>query len=319
MVVIGYHASHEQHSPGELLTLAQLAEAAGFESAMCSDHLAPWTRGQGHSGFAWTWLGAAMATTSIPFGVVNAPGQRYHPVIIAQAIATVEQMFPRRFWVAFGSGEALNEHVTGDAWPAKAERQQRLVESVALIRSLLAGERVSVDGAIRAHDARIWSLPVRTSPLLGAAVSPETAGWVAGWSEGLITVGATPERARAILGRYRAARGAGEARLQIYLSLGDSDDEALAAARAQWAHSTIPEELLPELDEPEEFEARIGASDEALREAVVIDSSTERMAERLARLAEGVDHIYLHHVGQDQRAFLRRCEAELLPALRDLL
>src|SRR3712207_8546558 len=77
---------------------------------MCSDHLEPWNERQGHSGFAWSWLGAAMATTGLPFGAVNAPGQRYHPVIVAQAIATLGAMFPGRFWVALGSGEAMNEH-----------------------------------------------------------------------------------------------------------------------------------------------------------------------------------------------------------------
>ena len=49
-------------------------------------------------------LGAALQATSLPFGVVNAPGQRYHPAIVAQAMATLGQMFPGRFWAALGSG-----------------------------------------------------------------------------------------------------------------------------------------------------------------------------------------------------------------------
>ncbi len=54
-----------------------------------------------------------MQATSVPFGVVNAPGQRYHPAIIAQAIATLVEMYPGRLSVALGSGEASNEHITG--------------------------------------------------------------------------------------------------------------------------------------------------------------------------------------------------------------
>ena len=77
-------------------------------------------RAPGRVGFAWSWLGAAMATTSLPFGVVTAPGQRYHPAIIAQAVATLSEMFPDRLWVALGTGEASNEHITGDRWPDKA-------------------------------------------------------------------------------------------------------------------------------------------------------------------------------------------------------
>ncbi|HCJ48379.1 MAG TPA: LLM class F420-dependent oxidoreductase, partial [Microbacterium sp.] len=140
MTVIGFHCSHEQLPPSALLSAVQHAESAGFEAAMCSDHLAPWSRRQGHSGYAWSWLAAALATTSLRFGVVSAPGQRYHPAIAAQKIATLGEMFPGRFWAALGSGEAMNEHVTGDPWPDKPTRERRLVESVDVMRRLLAGE-----------------------------------------------------------------------------------------------------------------------------------------------------------------------------------
>ena len=95
MTVIGFHASHEQVHPAALLDAVRHAEEAGFTAAMCSDHFSPWSERQGHSGFAWSWLGAALATTRLPFGVVNAPGQRYHPAIVAQAIATLGRDVPR--------------------------------------------------------------------------------------------------------------------------------------------------------------------------------------------------------------------------------
>ena len=98
MTCYGFHASHEQVPARQLLADVQRAEQAGFEAAMCSDHFSPWSRRQGQSGFAWSWLGAAMARTDrMPFGVVNAPGQRYHPAIIAQAAATLAEMAPGRF------------------------------------------------------------------------------------------------------------------------------------------------------------------------------------------------------------------------------
>ncbi|MQA35359.1 LLM class flavin-dependent oxidoreductase, partial [Modestobacter roseus] len=130
MTVLGFHNSHEQVHPADLLRAVQHAEQVGFTAAMCSDHLEPWNERQGQSGFAWSWLGAALATTGLPFGAVNAPGQRYHPVIVAQAIATLGSMFPGRFWVALGSGEAMNEHVTGHVWPRKELRDARLRECV---------------------------------------------------------------------------------------------------------------------------------------------------------------------------------------------
>src|ERR687898_902002 len=136
MVHFAYHASHEQFPPSALVRYVCLAEQAGFTAISSSDHLQPWNSQQGESGFAWAWLGAAMQATALPFSVVCAPGQRYHPVLIAQAAATLAEMFPGRFRLALGSGEALNERVTGEPWPPKAERHARLVECVQIIRAL---------------------------------------------------------------------------------------------------------------------------------------------------------------------------------------
>src|SRR5688500_6940194 len=188
MVFYGFHASHEQLPPSALLAAVTRAESSGFDGAMCSDHLAPWSVDQGESGYAWSWLGAALASTSFSLGVVTAPGQRYHPVITAQAIGTLEEMFPGRFWAALGSGEAVNEHVTGDPWPAKHVRNARLEASVDVIRELLAGSEITRPGLADVHRARVWSLPTAPPPLLGAAVTAETAGWVAGSADGLATV-----------------------------------------------------------------------------------------------------------------------------------
>ena len=162
---IGFHASHEQVHPAALRDAAVRAEAAGFDAVMCSDHLAPWSEAQGHSGYTWAWLGAALqATDHVPMGSFHAPGQRYHPVISAQAMATVAAMFPGRFpWVALGSGQALNEHVTGAAWPVKADRMERLRECVDVMRALWAGEEVTHRGHIVVDRARLWSLPGRAA------------------------------------------------------------------------------------------------------------------------------------------------------------
>lgn len=72
MTVIGYHASHEQFAPSELLDLVVLAEQAGFKAAKSSDHFHPWSERQGHSGYAWSWLGAALQATTLPFGMISA-------------------------------------------------------------------------------------------------------------------------------------------------------------------------------------------------------------------------------------------------------
>ena len=110
---LGFHCSHEQHSRSRLLGLARFAAEAGFTAAMCSDHFHPWSDRQGQSGFSWSWLGAALQASTMSIGTVCALRQRYHPAVIAQAAATLSEMFPERFWLAVGSGEALNESITG--------------------------------------------------------------------------------------------------------------------------------------------------------------------------------------------------------------
>src|SRR5690606_24476634 len=160
------------------------------------------------------WLGAALASTGLTFGTVNAPGQRYHPAVIAQAIATLAQMFDGRFWVAFGSGQLINEHITGGRWPPKDERNARLLESVESIRALLAGETVTRCGHIRVSEARLHTLPDTPPLLLGAAITPETAAWVASWADGLITVYQPGGRLQTVVEAFRRAGGS---RKPVYL------------------------------------------------------------------------------------------------------
>jgi len=207
MTVFGIHASHEQVHPSRLLAAVCQAERAGFTAAMSSDHFSPWSRRQGQSAFAWSWLGAALQATNLPFGVVSAPGQRYHSAVIAQAIGTLSTMYPGRFWAALGTGEASNEHITGAGWPRKDVRNARLRECVDIIRALLAGEEVSHDGLVRVDRARVWTRPDEPPPLLGAAVSVRTARWCAEWADGLITVSAATDRLKQLVGAYRDAGG----------------------------------------------------------------------------------------------------------------
>ncbi|MRG58714.1 TIGR03885 family FMN-dependent LLM class oxidoreductase [Agromyces sp. CFH 90414] len=318
MTVVGFHASHEQIPPQQLLRDVQRAEEAGFDAAMCSDHLAPWGVRQGESGHAWTWLGAALQATRLPFGVVTAPGQRYHPAVIAQAIATLESMFPGRFWAAFGSGEAMNEHVTGDPWPPKEERDARLLEVVDVTRRLLAGEEVTHDGRIRVDRARVWSLPAVPPTLVAAAVGEETAREAATWADGLITVDQDREALRRVFGAYREAGGRGPLAVQVHLSWAPSRDEALAIAHDQWRNGLVQPPDSWELAFPEQFDARTAdAAPEDLTRAVQVSANP---AEHLARLLElveaGADRVFLHHVGTEQAAFIDAFGERVVPELR---
>jgi len=177
MTLVGYHASHEQFAPSELLGLVREAEQAGFACAKSSDHFHPWSKRQGQSGFAWSWLGAAMQATKFGFGMISAPGYRYHPAVLAQAAATIGEMFPDRLWLSLGSGEAINEAITGEYWPEKSERNARLRECVDVFRALFDGETVTHRGRVTVVEAKLYSRPQRPVPLFGAAVTSATAAF----------------------------------------------------------------------------------------------------------------------------------------------
>src|SRR4051794_1820840 len=178
---------------------------------MCSDHFHPWSERQGQSGYTWAWLGAAMQATHLSFGTVCAPGQRYHPAVIAQAAATLAQMFPGRLWVALGTGQNLNEHINGAHWPPKPERQARLRESVAGIRALWAGETVNRETPwFRVRNAKLYTRPGAPPRIFGAAITEDTARWVGGWADGLITVGKDPEGLRRVVNAFREGGGDGK-------------------------------------------------------------------------------------------------------------
>jgi coenzyme F420-dependent glucose-6-phosphate dehydrogenase len=319
MVTIGYHASHEQHPPSSLLTWARQAEQAGFDAAMCSDHFHPWNEQQGNSGFAWSWLGAALQATSLPMGVVNAPGQRYHPAIIAQAAATLAEMYPERFWLAVGSGQDLNEHITGDAWPRKPDRNQRLLESVEVMRALWDGETVTHRGAVVVEDAHLYTRPDRAPRLLGAAITPQTASWVAGWADGMITIAKPMPEMREIVEAFREGGGEGKPMaLQVQLSYAPNDDEALAAAHEQWGTNIFDSPVLASLRLPADFEAAAEfVEPDDLQGPVLVSSDASRHAAWLAEYAElGFDELYLHDVHHDQQRFLADFGERVLPQLR---
>lgn len=309
MVQVGYHASHEMLHPAELLRLVRRAEEAGFEGAMSSDHFHPWSRQQGHSGQSWPWLGAALHATRGPIGAVVAPGQRQHPALVAQAAATLAAMFPGRFWLALGSGEFLNEHVTGEPWPSKRARDERLLECVHVIRGLLRGDLVTYRGRhVQVDRARLWTLPPpRHRPaLLAAALTPATASWAASWADGLITTGDAPA-IRAAAQAFRAAAPGRPVFAQVQVGWGRTRREAEASAHRLWRFAALPYPLSEDLATPEDFDAatrRLGRA--AVARRVLCSSDASEVARFLREVADaGVERIFVHGITKDQDGFLR--------------
>jgi G6PDH family F420-dependent oxidoreductase len=227
-------------------------------------------------------------------------------------------MFPGRFWAALGSGEALNEHVTGTRWPAKPERDARLLECVEVIRALLAGEEVTHHGLVTVDRARLWTVPEQVPPLIGAAVSSATARRVAGWADGLITVNQPLDDLRRVIGEFRDAGGDGSpVHVQVHLCWDPDPERAMAIAYDQWRSNVFSGELAWELAMPSQFDdaARYVRPADVLR-SVIVSADLDEHVDQLCRiLALGVDALHLHHVGREQAAFVEAFGEHVLPRL----
>jgi probable non-F420 flavinoid oxidoreductase len=317
--MFAYHASHEQFPPSRLLAWARLAEQAGFEGFFSSDHFHPWSEAQGQAGFSWAWVAAALASTKLPGRMICCPGYRQHPAVVAQAAATLAEMFEGRFWLAVGSGQALNERITGEVWPAKDQRNARLKECAGIIRALWRGETVTHRGLVKVEEAKLYTRPATPPLLVGAAVTEKTAEWLGSWADALITTSRPPKELRAMVEAFH--RGGGEGKplfLKVGLSYARTDEAARAGAHQQWRAVAFPNELLTELRTPREFDqAGKHVRPEDMDAMVRISSSAAQHVDWLAQdAALGFREIILHNINTNQAEFIEFFGEKVLPQLR---
>jgi G6PDH family F420-dependent oxidoreductase len=318
MTPFGYALSSEEHSPSDLVRNARAAEEAGFSFALISDHFHPWIDRQGNSPFVWGVLGAiAEATDSLQVGTgVTCPTMRIHPAIVAHATATAAALLPGRFFLGVGTGENLNEHVLGQAWPEWDVRAEMLEEAIAVIRGLWTGDVVSHRGPYyTVQNARLYTLPDRLPPIHVAAGGKRAAGLAARIGDGFIGTG--PERE--LLDAFEAAGGTGPRYGQVTVCWAGSEREARRTAREWWPTAALHGEVSQELPNPAHFEQLTSeVTEDQVAKVVACGPDLERhVAAVRAYIEAGYDHVYLHQVGPDQAGFLRFAERELLPALAE--
>ena len=327
MGTLGYAAMFEQFHPNDLLRWSRQAEEAGFGAIMASDHFHPWTPEQGQSAFVWAWMGALGAQTQrVTFGPgVTAPGFRYHPAILAQAAATLAAMFPGRFWLGIGAGEALNEHVVGKYWPEAPARLTLLEEAVEAIHRLFTGKVVKYKGEhFTVESAKLYTLPETPAPIYIATSGPVNAERTGRIADGIITVGAPDEKIRTLLSRFeKGAREAGKDPasmkriIQLHVSWAESRDAAVRQAVKEWPNGGM---AFPKADirNPEDFAAMARLVRPELFEGRVFMSAD--LAEHTAHIQHfvdlGFDEVYVHNVGRNQDAFIEAYGREVLPRIR---
>ena len=327
MTKIGYAAMLEQFHPTDLLDWCAQAEAAGFDAGfMGSEHFHPWTPQQGNSAFAWSFMGALGQRTTLPFGcAVTCPGFRYHPAVIAHAASTLGAMYPGRFWLGLGAGEALNEHVIGGVWPEIGVRSSMMFEAIEAITKLFSGKIVRHRGEFfTLESAKLYTRPEQPVPIYVATAGPLNAKRTGQHADGMITVGAADEKITMLWDRF--AEGAREAGrdpatmpklLQLHVSWAPTQEEAERNAVTEWPNGGMP---FPKQDirNPEDFAAMakgVKAADFVNRVLVSADPD-EHAAHLQGFIDTGFDEVHVHNVGRNQPEFIATYRDRVLPQLR---
>jgi len=315
----GYTMMCEQAGPKQLVRDVQLAESAGFDFAVISDHYFPWLEAQGHSPYAWSVLGAAAAVTErIPLMTfVTCSILRYHPAVVAQKAATMALLSEGRFSLGLGAGEKLNEHVVGAGWPPADVRHEMLTEAVEIIRELWGGGYVNYRGEhFDVESAKLFDVP-ETPPPLGIAVSGPQSCALAGEYADLM-IATEPEAS--LTSAFDAAGGAGKPRygqLAIYYD----EDQAAAQknARELWRWAAAGWKVMAELPGPAAFDAYSQfVREDDIAQLVSSGPDVATHVQAVGKFADaGFTHLALVQVGgNNQERFIDWAQRELLPALR---
>ena len=327
MTKIGYAAMLEQFHPTELLDYCAAAEDAGFTAGfMVSEHFHPWTPQQGQSAFAWSFMGALGTRTSLPFGTaVTCPGFRYHPAVIAHAAATLGAMFPGRFWLGLGAGEALNEHIMGGEWPEIGVRSAMLFEAIEIINKLFTGAVTKHRGDhFKLESAKLYTRPPEPVKVYVATAGPVNARKTGRLADGMITVGAADEKIGMLWGKFEdGAREAGKdpagmpKLLQIHVSWARTDEEALANAMTEWPNGGMPF-AKQDIKNPEDFAAIAKlVRPEDFKNRVLITSDLDVHIKNIQHYVDmGFDEVHIHSVGRNQAEFIEVFGRDVLPNLR---
>ncbi len=322
MTDFGYTMMTEQSRPDQLVRDVKKAEDAGFDFSVTSDHYQPWLDAQGHSGYAWSILGAAaQATDRIGLMTyVTCPILRYHPAVVAQKAATMQILSGGRFRLGLGAGENLNEHVVGKRWPSVGARHAMLSEAVDIISGLFDGEETfNYRGEhYDVETAKLWDLPDKRVPI-GLAVSGEDSCRLAG-ERADIMIAVQPESE--LVEMFESAGGSGKPKVgQIALAYDTDRDAAIKRAHDQFRWFGLGWKVNADLPNPNSFEAATQfVTPDDVAEALGCGPDVEEHVEKIKPFVEaGFSEVALVQIGADhQDEFIDWAERELLPALRSL-
>ena len=316
MTTFGYFLSCEEYTPRQLVEQAVAAERAGFEALWISDHFHPWNDEQGQSSFVWSVIGALSEACSLPVTTaVTCPTIRIHPAVVAQAAATAAVQLGGRFRLGVGTGEALNEHVLGDAWPSFDVRMEMLEEAVALMRRLWEGDFVTTRGTHYAvENARIYTLPEEPVPVYVSAFGPKALEVAARIGDGWCTTSDDADE----VARFKELSGGKVAQAGCKAAWADTVEEAVDHAYRLWPNAGLPGELSQVLPSVRHFEqATQLVTRDMTAESVVAGPDIEPHLEQMRGYVDaGFDEVYVANMGPHYLEMIEAYGREVLPALR---
>jgi coenzyme F420-dependent glucose-6-phosphate dehydrogenase len=330
MLKLGYKASAEQFGPRELVDYAVLAEELGYDSVVVSDHFQPWRHDNGHAPFSFAWMAAVGERTSrILIGTsVVAPSYRYHPGIVAQAMATLGCLYPDRVFLGVGTGESMNETPLGVEWPDQKERFQRLKEACLLMKKLWTEDRVTFEGKyFQTENATIYDKPEGGIPLYIAASGPAAARLAGRIADGFITTSGKPfelysEKLIPAVreGAEKEGRDFSEIELEIEMKVSfDTDRQRAMEDTRNWGALALTPEEKVGVEDPIEMQ-RLADELTAERAASrwIVSDDPETQVEAIKPYIDlGFTHLTFHFPGEDQERALRLYADQVLPLLRE--
>lgn len=313
--------------PRSDIKLAKRAVEAGFEGVWIGDHFHPWIDSRPYTHHVFPWFGSMMSEIpDVPVGTsVSCPMLRYRPALFAQAVATLDNMYPGRFNLGVGVGEALNEAHFIDEWPNWGERARMLIEAIDLMRQLWEGESyVSFDGDYFQHDnIKIYTKPKDRISIHWAGWGPKSCELAGRFADHLLTV-ATPDALENRIvpnlrkGLKKANRDFADVDVtsEFTANIGEPS-ELVDEIRQRGEH--IPNESQLDNPDPRDIQEVADAelaemSDAEIREQQNITNDTEEIIEKLVAMEKsGATRVLVGSTCGDPHRTIKAFEDEIIP------
>lgn len=322
---IDYNVSGCFREPKADIELASAAVEAGFDGIWIADHFLPWLDSRPYTHHVLPWLGSLMSEVpDVRVGTsVTCPMLRYHPPLLAQAIATLDNMYPGRFNFGIGVGEALNEAHFGE-WPDWDTRAEMMIEAIELMERLWKSDTyLSHDGDHFSYDRiKLYTRPKERIPIHWAGWGPRSCRYAGKYAGNITTTASVDVLESRVIPEFEEGLDSSERTIEeadvtaeVHANIGEPS--ALVSEIRQRGEY-IPADT--ELDNPDPrsiqrvADKRLqGMSDDEIADDLNITDECDEVIELLQRYEDaGVDRVVIGSVCGDPYSTIEAFEEEIL-------